>query len=649
MAKISEDLYLEHIPSAMYNKLIDELNKNSSWHVLACHVAEELGYHQNSWLQSLQRNTDATKTPADNLLFELNIKMCTVGILCMLLKDCELGNILSVLHNPEPSVIIKQPSDDLEHDTLEISFGQHLYLSCKAIGIPSPNYQWYHNNVELQGQQSCELDIIINSCDQAGEYNCKIFQIANDEKTMISVLLTRSVFVTLSRVPVVIQQQPPAFLKLRENEDLIIKCIAHGHPEPCYQWFRDNTRLEGETSNILHIKKFSSKYEGKYYCYISNNVNEIITHRCHVMIDLPHEKAVAKIALIIANDNYENQTRLETPKNDAANIGNLLKEIGFKVICLINLSLEQMRNAIKIFGDVLTEGVYGLFYYAGHGFKMQESYMLAVDAPGSYLRTDAICESELLAVLLQNDPALLVTILDMCQTVPPKQCNPDIHNEIPKIKEYKGRKNLRNLVQAYSTSSYRPSYERTNSKYGLYALHLSKYINKNIPVTKVFEEVGKSIDRLLKGTERNQIPMFALTITKPFRLTDAIYKRDPSPALNRFNKLIAFSNKSLEISFKKANISAKVVISLLMEPYLNVIKVSVYNLEGLEVKFLNSISTKQNNLFQAADSKQECWIHNPQICQEGLVISLLKNGTCIGAVLLPIKDYIPLILESINN
>jgi len=74
---------------------------------------------------------------------------------------------------------------------------------------------------------------------------------------------------------------------------------------------------------------------------------------------LPREKANAKIALIIANDDYENHTCLETPKNDAAKIGNLLKEIDFKVICLVNLSLKQMKNAIKIFGEVLTEGVYG--------------------------------------------------------------------------------------------------------------------------------------------------------------------------------------------------------------------------------------------------------------------------------------------------
>lgn len=70
---------------------------------------------------------------------------------------------------------------------------------------------------------------------------------------MISVLLTKSVFVNISHAPVVIQQQPPAFLEIKEGEDFIIKCIAHGHPEPYYQWFRDNTKLEEETSNTLHV------------------------------------------------------------------------------------------------------------------------------------------------------------------------------------------------------------------------------------------------------------------------------------------------------------------------------------------------------------------------------------------------------------
>lgn len=143
---------------------------------------------------------------------------------------------------------------------------------------------------------------------------------------------------------------------------------------------------------MFQIKQFSSKFEGKYYCYVTNDVNEVITQRSHVMVKIrcrallivveiekflefhnicficicismqmvhPREKAIAKVALIIANDDYESHKRLETPRNDAAKIGGLLKEIGFRVICLANLSLEQIRNATRVFSEALTEGVYG--------------------------------------------------------------------------------------------------------------------------------------------------------------------------------------------------------------------------------------------------------------------------------------------------
>lgn len=102
-----------------------------------------------------------------------------------------------------------------------------------------------------------------------------------------------------------------------------------------------------------------------------------------------------------------------------------------------------------------------------------------------------------------------------------------------------------------------------------------------------------------------------------------IFTEDPSPALNHLNKLIAFSTKSFEISFKQAGISAKATISLFMEPYLNIIKISVRNLESLEAHFFNSVPTKRNNLFQTTSLKQECWIHNPQICQVYIYIYIL--------------------------
>jgi hypothetical protein len=44
MAKLDEDIYLEHIPSTVHGELVYELNRNSNWQVLARYVAEELGY-----------------------------------------------------------------------------------------------------------------------------------------------------------------------------------------------------------------------------------------------------------------------------------------------------------------------------------------------------------------------------------------------------------------------------------------------------------------------------------------------------------------------------------------------------------------------------------------------------------------------------
>lgn len=38
--------------------------------------------------------------PAENILFELNTKMCTVGILCTLLKECKLDDVWPILCHP---------------------------------------------------------------------------------------------------------------------------------------------------------------------------------------------------------------------------------------------------------------------------------------------------------------------------------------------------------------------------------------------------------------------------------------------------------------------------------------------------------------------------------------------------------------------
>ncbi|CAD6201254.1 GSCOCG00000055001-RA-CDS [Cotesia congregata] len=644
MYKFDEELELVCLPAVIYKQLVDELN-DYGWNVLAEQVSQQLGFIGCSWIKSLDDKMNSKSSPAENLLDELNIRMCTVRTLGKLLENCKLLRALSIIHEPQALVITRQPNSN-ETDEVRVALGKCFKLKCQATGLPPPVYAWYHENLPLEGQNKDELSIIINSTDQEGEYKCQVTQISSDE-LIIDQLTSNPVCLKIKSTPVVITKQPLPMVEVHINGTLRLSCLVDSHPAPNYRWFHDNTHLKMQKSHELVIEKFEAQHEGKYYCHIFNDISEVYSEKSNVIIQLPREKAVAKIALLIANENYYYQEKLKTPQKDVAKLGQLLEQIGFQVICLLNLTTSQMKNAMKIFSSLLCDGVYGLFYFAGHGFKMQESYMLAVDAPNNFLRTDAICESELLAMILPKDPALLVVILDTCQTVPPKELNPEIHREIPKVNEYRSNKNLRNLIQAYSTSSHRPSYERLSTNCGLYITHLSKFITRDIPVQKVFEETGKSIDIWFEGKERNQIPMFALTVTKPYRLIDAIYAGKPSDVINYLETITTFPNKIIDLNFKQSGINCQLVITQLMKPYLNFVKLTLIGLnDDVTGNLYHSVKLEKNNLYRCSQ-KNEFHLHNPQINKGPIVISIERCGYSIGATLFQVSDHIPLLLRNL--
>jgi hypothetical protein len=74
--------------------------------------------------------------------------------------------------------------------------------------------------------------------------------------------------------------------------------------------------------------------------------------------------ATEKVALLIGNDTYTDLSDLNTPSNDVATIASILKDIGFKVIALHNLTLSEMRNAVREFCQLLPQGGYGKMSYA---------------------------------------------------------------------------------------------------------------------------------------------------------------------------------------------------------------------------------------------------------------------------------------------
>src|SRR3954467_5150249 len=83
-------------------------------------------------------------------------------------------------------------------------------------------------------------------------------------------------------------------------------------------------------------------------------------------------KTERRVALVVGNSEYAHASTLRNPRNDASDMADALRGLGFEV--LIGLDLDQQKFATNIdrFARMLDGADVGLFYYAGHGLQINE-------------------------------------------------------------------------------------------------------------------------------------------------------------------------------------------------------------------------------------------------------------------------------------
>lgn len=74
--------------------------------------------------------------------------------------------------------------------------------------------------------------------------------------------------------------------------------------------------------------------------------------------------ATDKVALLIGNLTYRNHPQLKAPMVDVYDLTNLLRQLNFKVVSLLDLTESEMRNAVEEFLSLLHKGVYGTVAFA---------------------------------------------------------------------------------------------------------------------------------------------------------------------------------------------------------------------------------------------------------------------------------------------
>jgi len=132
--------------------------------------------------------------------------------------------------------------------------------------------------------------------------------------------------------------------------------------------------------------------------------------------------ASRRVALVIGNARYAADP-LVTPVADADAISRTLRSLGFEVVTHADLDARQMKRAIDDFHARLSAGGVGLFYFAGHGFRVHDDTLLApVDADPrapAGLVAKGIALRDVLAGMAPARPGRLnLVILDSCRNSP---------------------------------------------------------------------------------------------------------------------------------------------------------------------------------------------------------------------------------------
>ena len=91
--------------------------------------------------------------------------------------------------------------------------------------------------------------------------------------------------------------------------------------------------------------------------------------------------AERRVALVVGNSAYKHAAALRNPGNDANDVAEILKKLGFDVLLGLDLDQQGFARAIGQFARTLDDADVALFFYAGHGLQMNEkNYLVSVNA-----------------------------------------------------------------------------------------------------------------------------------------------------------------------------------------------------------------------------------------------------------------------------
>lgn len=224
-----------------------------------------------------------------------------------------------------------------------------------------------------------------------------------------------------------------------------------------------------------------------------------------------------RYAFVVGNAQYEHADLLRNARNDAADMGAVMRELGFTVVEVIDADLARFDSALAETVARVKPGETVVVYFAGHGVmgmaapgaEAMDNFLVPVDARlegPERVPQESLGLHRLLAALDKAGAGVRLLIFDACRNNPFAEDWPPAAGSRGAGLVQPSMSNLKGAYIAFATSPGEPAGENPRGRNGLFTQELLKRIRKpGISVNSLFEEVSAAVEKESRG---GQVPFF---------------------------------------------------------------------------------------------------------------------------------------------
>jgi uncharacterized caspase-like protein len=244
-----------------------------------------------------------------------------------------------------------------------------------------------------------------------------------------------------------------------------------------------------------------------------------------LMAQISPSLADKRVALVIGNSKYTNTPSLVNPENDASDVAEALRTVGFQVTLKLDAEKRQMDQAVAQFAREAGEADAALFYYAGHGMQFQgRNYVMPVDAE---LQDEISLRYEMTAIddvkaALERSNGVKIMVLDACRNNPLAaklvRSISAVTRDIPHVQGYARPEKTRGMIVVYATQADDVANDGAGRNSPFSTAFLKEIKEPGLEIGTMFRRIGGDV---YQATNGQQSPELSISLVPEYYLNQS--------------------------------------------------------------------------------------------------------------------------------